>query len=86
VIIKTTDEYVRWRNVNYQIDRENELAFVPSQIRDAGLCYRNLMRRGKISTRFLEDTPEKPIGKLARFFRWMEKHFLKPYKHWPGGL
>ncbi len=85
--IKTTDEYVVWKNVTYLIDRENELAFVPSQIRDAGLCYRNLMRRGKISTIwFLEETPEKPVGKLARFFRWMEKHFLKPYDHWPRGL
>jgi len=71
VIIKTTDEYIRWRNVNYQIDRENKLAFVPSQIRDAGLCYRNLMRRGKISTRFLEEMPEKPVGKWKRFLSYL---------------
>ena len=69
MIIKTEEEYVRWRNVNYLIDRENELAFVPSQIRDAGLCYRNLVRRGKIRQEILllEATPEKPNGRWKQF-------------------
>ncbi len=67
--IKTTDECVVWRNVNYLIDRENELAFVPSQIRDAGLCYRNLMRRGKIRTKFLEEMPEKSVGKWKELIK-----------------
>ena len=67
--IETTDEYIRWRNVDYRIDRENELAFVPSQIRDAGLCYRNLMRRGKISTRLLEEAQERTVGKWKTFWK-----------------
>ncbi len=67
--IQTDDEVVTWRSVTYLIDRENGLAFTPSQVRDAGLCHRNLMRRGKISTRLLEDTPKKPDGIWKRFLK-----------------
>ena len=60
--IQTDDEVVTWRGVTYLIDRENELAFTPSQVRDAGSCHRNLMRRGKISTSFINvDEAQKAI-------------------------
>lgn len=42
--IRINDE-VLWKGKKYEIDHENGLAFTPSQIRDAGLCYRNLDRR-----------------------------------------
>ena len=60
--IQTNDEYVAWRGVNYLLDRENELAIVPSQIRDAGMCYKRLMRRGKISTQLLEADKPQPLS------------------------
>lgn len=46
--IQTLEEPLRWRDKLYQIDHNNELAFTPSQVRDAGLSYRNLVRRGEI--------------------------------------
>jgi len=76
--IKTTyEETVRWRNVNYLIDRENELAFVPSQVRDAGMCYRNLVRRKKIqSLEEIQNVKEKP-NLIRRFFTWSWTPFDK---------
>jgi len=75
--IKTTyEETVRWRNVNYLIDRDNGLAFVPSQVRDAGMCYRNLVRRKKIryvETRHLKEKP----SLIRRFFTWSWTPFDK---------
>ena len=71
----TTDEYIRWRNVTYQIDRKNELAFVPSQVRAAGLCYRNLERRGKINTPVQETVSN--VGKSVLKTFWKSFSLIK---------
>ena len=69
--IQTNKEPLRFRNINYLIDPINGLAFVPHQIRDAGICYQQLLRRGKINTQTLLWQPEKKMGKFDKFSKWV---------------
>lgn len=54
--IQTLEEPLNWRGKLYQIDHNHKLAFTPSQIRDAGLSYRNLVRRGEIKPELVTKT------------------------------
>ena len=78
MIIQTDERYLKWRDVNYLIDHENELAFIPSQVRDAGLCYQRLVRRGKMIShyqtdpRLPTDLPNKKPGKLKKIWNFLK--------------
>ena len=65
--IQTTGKLLEWREKLYQIDHNNQLAFTPSQIRDAGLCYRNLVRRGEIKPEDINMVSPKRRSFLRRF-------------------